>query len=105
MTFSDPLPESRHPSTEDTIKRVAPKKPGIVFFWDKGGDFWFVELTEDIHGLLMSIRENPSHPRRQGIEFAFEVWLDSKEREARWHYVLYHFKPTGQDPKPLSRKL
>lgn len=89
------LPEERYPSTEDVIERFAPNEPGVVFFWDKAGHFWFAAQTED-KAILLSIRSDPSDSRRQATEFAFEVWFNPKDCDARWRYVVDRLKPTGQ---------
>jgi hypothetical protein len=96
--IEQPLPVARYASTPDAINRFAPSEPGIILFYDKNGEFWFSEQAPDIKFHLLMIREDWSNPRRQGVHFAFEKWPDAKEREARWHYILDHFLPSGQTP-------
>jgi hypothetical protein len=103
-SITAPLPSIRYASTEDEIERVAPHGPGIIFFWDKRGDFWFVQPQADIKSYLLLIRGTAGHVCRQGVEFAFEEWPDPIARESRWHYALDHLRPTGQQSNLASAR-
>ena|ERR1700719_2599385 len=92
------IPGERYDSIQETIKRIAPGSPGIIFFWDNANVFWFVEEADDIEAHLTMIRTVQGHPRRQGVKFAFEAWDDSAERRKRLHFVIDHYNPSGQKP-------
>jgi len=103
ISISSPIPDPKHDSTQQIIDSVAPNRPGIIFFWDRAGVFWFVEGTDNIKAHLTLIRTVAGHPRRQGVKFAFEEWSDETERTKRLqrtkrlHFVIDHNNPSGQE--------